>query len=37
VGGVFLRPQPMSMPEGPADAAADDHECDDRCPEPCAA
>jgi EmrB/QacA subfamily drug resistance transporter len=32
VGGVFLRPQPMTMPEP---AAADEHECD--CPEPCAA
>jgi len=30
VGGVFLRPQPMTMPE-----VGDEHDCD--CPEPCAA
>jgi MFS family permease len=39
VGGVFLRPQPMAMPEaGPGSGGAldaDEHECD--CPEPCAA
>ena len=34
VGGVFLRPQPMSMPEMATDA---EHECGEECPEPCAA
>ncbi len=38
VGGVFLRPQPMAMPELGPDAAdeVDDHDCED-CPEPCPA
>ena len=36
VGGVFLRPQPMAMPELRTDEhAADEHHCD--CEEPCAA
>jgi EmrB/QacA subfamily drug resistance transporter len=33
IGGVFLRPQPMTMPE--PELVEDDHDCD--CPEPCAA
>ena len=37
VGGVFLRPQPMAMPELGAEAVDDDHECDGDCLEPCAA
>ena len=36
VGGVFLRPQPMQMPEMPEITAADEHDCGDHCPEPCA-
>jgi EmrB/QacA subfamily drug resistance transporter len=36
VGGVFLRPQPMAMPEGGPDGAGlDEHVCD--CAEPCVA
>ena len=35
VGGVFLRPQPMAMPEMGAEAVDGDHDCD--CAEPCAA
>jgi EmrB/QacA subfamily drug resistance transporter len=35
VGGVFLRPQPMGMPDMPP--VDDEHECDSDCPEPCAA
>ena len=37
VGGVFLRPQPMAMPELGAEAVDGDHECDGNCLEPCAA
>src|SRR4051794_38403642 len=37
VGGVFLRPRPMTMPDLEGEPAADlqEHDCD--CPEPCAA
>src|SRR3954470_22650552 len=37
VGGVFLRPQPMSMPDMDEQSAADPQEHDRDCPEPCAA
>ena len=37
VGGVFLRPQPMTMPEGAPEDAADAHDCGEDCREPCAA
>jgi EmrB/QacA subfamily drug resistance transporter len=35
VGGVFLRPQPVVDPH--AGPMAEEHNCDDRCLEPCAA